>query len=37
MICIYEHKPGPGTLVLGGSGASLENWRHAAGAAGPRQ
>lgn len=27
MICIYEHKPGPGTLVLGGSGASLENWR----------
>ncbi|PRW57352.1 uroporphyrinogen decarboxylase [Chlorella sorokiniana] len=28
MICIFEHKPGPGTTVLGGSSTpNLENWR----------
>lgn len=27
MVCIYEHRPGPGSSTLGGSGANLENWR----------
>jgi hypothetical protein len=27
MICIYEHRPGPGGATLGGGGASVENWR----------
>ena len=28
MICIFEHKPGPGTTVLGGgSTPNIENWR----------
>ncbi len=28
MICIFEHKPGPGSTVLGGgSTPNLENWR----------
>ena len=28
MICIFEHKPGPGTTVLGGgSMPNIENWR----------
>lgn len=28
MICIYEHKPGPGSTVLGGgSTPNIENWR----------
>ena len=27
MICIFEHKPGPGGSTLGGGGANVENWR----------
>ena len=27
MICVYEHRPGPGSATLGGGGANPENWR----------
>ena len=27
MICVYEHRPGPGASALGGGAPSVENWR----------
>lgn len=27
MICVFEHKPGPGGSSLGGGAPSVENWR----------
>ncbi|KAI3438112.1 hypothetical protein D9Q98_000553 [Chlorella vulgaris] len=28
MVCVFEHKPGPGGSTLGGASASIENWRN---------
>ena len=27
MVCVYEHRAGVGSTLLGGDGPSLENWR----------